>query len=32
MDLFGAGATTPGVNRSAIIEFELDDVDEVRRT
>jgi predicted enzyme related to lactoylglutathione lyase len=30
MDLFAAGATAPGVNRSAIIDFEVDDVDEER--
>lgn len=27
MDLFGAGAATPGSNRSVIIEFLVDDVD-----
>jgi catechol 2,3-dioxygenase-like lactoylglutathione lyase family enzyme len=30
MDLFGAGATTPADNRSAILEFEVVDVDEER--
>ncbi|MBN3727899.1 VOC family protein [Burkholderia sp. Ac-20379] len=27
MDLFGAGAATPGSNRAAIVEFRVDDVD-----
>jgi len=27
MDLFGAGAATPGSNRSMIVEFRVDDVD-----
>lgn len=31
MDLFGAGAATPGSNRSLIIEFHVDDVDEAFR-
>ena len=30
MDVFGAGATTPGANRALIIDFEVDDVDEER--
>lgn len=29
MDLFGAGAATPGSNRSMIVEFRVDDVDAV---
>jgi catechol 2,3-dioxygenase-like lactoylglutathione lyase family enzyme len=27
MDLYGAGATTPASNRSAILDFQVDDVD-----
>ena len=27
MDMYGAGATTPAANRSAIVEFEVEDVD-----
>ena len=30
MDLYGAGATTPATNRSAIVEFEVEDVDKER--
>jgi catechol 2,3-dioxygenase-like lactoylglutathione lyase family enzyme len=30
MDLYGAGATRPAENRSAIIEFQVDDVDAER--
>lgn len=32
MDMFGAGAATPGSNRSLIIEFRVQDVDEEYRT
>lgn len=31
MDLYGAGAAVPASNRSAIVEFEVDDVDRERR-
>lgn len=31
MDLFYAGAATPGTNRSVIVEFRVDDVDEMFR-
>jgi catechol 2,3-dioxygenase-like lactoylglutathione lyase family enzyme len=30
MDLYGAGATIPASNRSAILEFQVDDVDKAR--
>ena len=30
VDLYNAGATTPAANRSAIIEFQVDDVDRER--
>jgi catechol 2,3-dioxygenase-like lactoylglutathione lyase family enzyme len=31
MDLFGAGAATPAANRSVILEFRVDDVDDAYR-
>jgi catechol 2,3-dioxygenase-like lactoylglutathione lyase family enzyme len=31
MDLFGAGAATPAANRSIILEFRVDDVDDAYR-
>jgi uncharacterized glyoxalase superfamily protein PhnB len=30
MDLYGAGATAPASNRSAILDFQVDDVDAER--
>ena len=30
MDLFGAGSTSPGSNRSVVLDFQVDDVDRER--